>query len=505
MSFSKPLLYLSILVIAVCGIIYELIIGAVSAYLWGDSVLYFSLTIGLYMSAMGLGAYFSKYVGSRLFDIFVASEVLIGLVGGCSALVLFWTYTGTEYYELMMVAVTLLIGMGVGLEIPVLIRMLDSNEDLRLNVAHVLSYDYVGGLIGALIFPLLLLPYLGLLRTALLLGLSNLLIAGLNLFRHRGLLRFFPLLAILTGLCAFAEAMAFWRAPQLEHALEQRIHRDEVVVSVQTPYQKLTVTQWHRDIRLFINGGLQFSSLDEYRYHESLVHVPMAAVARPQRVLLLGGGDGLAVRELLKYPTLKEIVLVDIDPQMTALFREHERLRELNQDSLNDPRVRLVHEDAFKFVERDTQFYDLVLIDLPDPSHTALTKLYALPFYEMLRKRLSQQGVLVTQSTSPFFAKNAFWCIHKTLSATGMSVYPYQVDIPSFGNWGFQLASQKALSLSDLRLPPNLALRFLNPETLATLFVFPPDLKTDLRPIALNTLLHPVLLTYYKQGWNGIR
>lgn len=505
MSFSKPLLYLSILVIAVCGIIYELIIGAVSAYLWGDSVLYFSLTIGLYMSAMGLGAYFSKYVGSHLFDVFVASEVLIGLVGGCSALLLFWAYTGTEYYEFVMVTVTVLIGMGVGFEIPVLIRMLDADESLRLNVAHVLSYDYVGGLIGALIFPLLLLPYLGLLRTALLLGLSNLLIATLNLLRHRRLLRFFPLLATLTGLCALAEASAFWRAPQLEHALEQRLHRDQVVVSLQTRYQKLTVTQWHHDIRLFINGGLQFSSLDEYRYHESLVHVPMAAVSRPQRVLLLGGGDGLAVRELLKYRSLEEVVVVDIDPEMTALFREHPRLRELNQNSLQDPRVRLVHEDAFKFVEHDQAFYDVVLVDLPDPSHTALTKLYSVTFYEMLGKRLSQQGVLVTQSTSPFFAKAAFWCIHKTLAATGMSVYAYQTDIPSFGNWGFQMARRTPLNPHDLRLAPHLHLRFLNAETLPTLFVFPPDLKMDLRPIALNTLLRPVLLEYYKQGWNGIR
>lgn len=502
---SAPLVYLSILVIAVCGIIYELIIGAVSAYLWGDSVLYFSVTIGLYMSAMGLGAFVSKYVRHRLFDVFVASEVLVGLIGGLSALFLFWIYSLSDWYELALIGVTVLIGMLVGLEIPLLIRILEDQTSLRQNVAHVLTYDYVGGLIGALAFPLLLLPQLGLIRTALVLGLSNLAVAGLNFIRHRALLKHFNLLLGGSLMVSGWLIYALWQAPELQVALEQRLYRDQVMFTRQTPYQSLTLTQWHDDIRLFINGGLQFSSLDEYRYHESLVHVPLSAVPHARRVLVLGGGDGLAVRELLKYPKLEQITLVDIDPEMTRLFREEDRLRELNGDSLRDPRVVIKHQDAYKYIEQSSAFYDVILVDLPDPSHTALSKLYSQGFYELLKRRLSLAGALVTQSTSPFFAREAFWCVNKTLTAAGFQVLPYQVEVPSFGNWGFQLALRRPLTPAKLRLRSGLKLAYLNQSTLESLFVLPEDLKTPLTDIQVNTLSHPVILGYYSRGWNGIR
>jgi spermidine synthase len=505
LSLSAPLVYLSILVIAVCGIIYELIIGAVSAYLWGDSVLYFSVTIGLYMSAMGLGAFLSKFVRERLFDVFVASEILIGLIGGCSALFLFWIYSLSDWYEIALVGVTVLIGMLVGIEIPLLIRLLESETSLRQNVAHVLTYDYIGGLIGALVFPLLLLPHLGLIRTALVLGLSNLAVAFVNFVRHRHLLKNFYLQ--LTGSLAVLILLSYalWQAPEIQVALEQRLYRDQVIMTRQTPYQSLTLTQWHDDVRLFINGGLQFSSLDEYRYHESIVHVPMAAVPHARRVLVLGGGDGLAVRELLKYPQIENIQLVDIDPEMTRIFSQEPRLRQLNQNSLSHAKLKIKHLDAYKFAEQDQAFYDLILVDLPDPSHTALSKLYSQGFYELLKRRLSLAGVMVTQSTSPFFAREAYWCIHKTLAAAGFKVLPYQVEVPSFGNWGFQLASNRLLRPEHFRLPAGLALRYLNPETLRSLFVLPEDLKIPLNDIAVSTLSQPVILQYYDRGWNGIR
>ncbi len=502
---SAPLVYLSILVIAVCGIIYELIIGAVSAYLWGDSVLYFSITIGLYMSAMGLGAFVSKFVRARLFDVFVASEILVGLLGGVSALFLFWIYSVSDWYELALIAVTVGIGMLVGLEIPLLIRILEDQSSLRQNVAHVLTYDYVGGLIGALAFPLILLPQLGLIRTALVLGLSNLAVAGLNFIRHRSLLRYFGLLICSCVIVCVWLCYALWQAPELQVALEQRLYRDQVILTRQTPYQSLTLTQWHEDIRLYINGGLQFSSLDEYRYHESLVHVPMSAVPHAKRVLVLGGGDGLALRELLKYPKIQHITLVDIDPEMTRLFSEEDRLRKLNQDSLRNSRVSIKHQDAYKFVETNSEIYDVILVDLPDPSHTALSKLYSQGFYELLKRRLSLAGALVTQSTSPFFAREAFWCINKTLDAAGFQVLPYQVEVPSFGNWGFQLALRRPLRPQNLQLESELFLRYLNQATLESLFILPEDLRISLTEIKINSLSEPVILGYYSHGWNGIR
>lgn len=501
---STPLLYLSILVIAVCGIVYELIIGAVSSYLWGDSVFYFSVTIGLYMSAMGLGAFVSKFIRSYLFDAFVLSEILIGLAGGGSSLFLFWAYTAGDWYEVAMVGVTLLIGSLVGIEIPLLIRLMEQQETLRRNVAHVLTYDYIGGLFGALLFPLIFLPVLGLIRTALVLGIMNVLIALFNFIRHRQLLKFigfqiFGALFVLGGQSYF-----LLTSQTQQELLEQRLYRDQVIFSRQTPYQQLTITRWHKDIRLFINGGLQFSSLDEYRYHESLVHVPFAAVKSAESVLVLGGGDGLAVREILKYPEVKKITLVDLDPEMTRIFQSEAFLRELNHGSLSHSKVRIVHQDAFKFAETDMGLYDIILVDLPDPSHTALAKLYSQEFYQFLRKRLSYAGILVTQSTSPFFAQEAFWCIHKTLKHTGLNVLPYHVEVPSFGNWGFQLASVQPLRPENLRLRHN-HLRFLNSQILQALFYFPQDLKQDLKHLKINSLFQPVLLNYYDKGWNGIR
>lgn len=505
LGLSAPLVYLSILIIAVCGIVYELIIGAVSSFLWGDSIYYFSVTIGLYMSAMGLGAFLSKFLKQDLFDWFVGSEIFVGIFGGSSALFLFWAYANTEFYEYAFVAITVLIGMLVGLEIPLLIRILESQESLRKNVANVLSYDYIGGLIGALAFPVIFLPYLGLLKAAALLGISNLIVAGLNFLRHRRYLRHFSLLFLTTLLSALWLGYSFIFAPQLEFALEQRLYRDQVVFNQQTPYQKLTVTQWHNDIRLFINGGLQFSSLDEYRYHESLVHVPFAAVPHAQNILVLGGGDGLALREILKYPRVKQVTLVDIDPKMTDLFSQLPLLTQLNQNSLSSPKVKIIHQDAFKFVENSQQFFDIILVDLPDPSHTGLSKLYSQSFYEMVKRHLSLRGVMVTQSTSPFFAPEAFWCIHKTLQSAELKVYPYHVEIPSFGNWGFNLASQQKFSVKDLKLADTIKTRFLNPEMLASLFVFPEDLHFEEQQLKINTLIQPVILQYYNRGWNSIR
>ncbi len=454
---------------------------------------------------MGLGAFISKFIKTHLFDWFVGSEILIGLIGGSSALCLFWFYADTEVYEYGFVLITVLIGMLVGVEIPLLIRILEEQENLRQNVAHALTYDYIGGLVGALAFPVLLLPQLGLLRTAAVLGLLNLLAAGINFIRHRKLLKVFPLLLSATLATASFLTYTLIQSPHLQFALEQKLYRDQVIVSAQTPYQQLTVTQWHNDIRLFINGGLQFSSLDEYRYHESLVHVPMSQVPNPQRVLILGGGDGLAVREVLKFQSVKQIDLVDIDPEMTRIFTEIPLLSALNQQSLTDSKLQIHHQDAFSFVEADSHFYDVILVDLPDPSYTGLSKLYSRGFYELLKKRLSAQGVLVTQSTSPFFAPQAFWCINKTLKSTGLKVYPYQVEIPSFGNWGFQLAAHEELEPAHFRLASNLKNRFLNTEMVHSLFVLPEDIESDASQVEVNTLMKPVILQYYNQGWNSIR
>lgn len=503
---STSILYLSILIIAVCGIIYELIIGTVSAYLWGDSIWYFSVTIGLYMSALGLGAYLSKFLNHKLFDAFVLTEIGVGLIGGCSALLLFWVYALTDYYEVFMVLITLAIGGMVGLEIPLLIRVLENKESLKDNVANVLTYDYIGGLFGALLFPVLLLPFLGIIKTALLLGILNLLVACLNFWRNRVLLSHMSLMAGLSLLVGILLTYLLITSQHQSELVTQQLYRDKVVFTQQTPYQKLTLTQWHKDIRLYINGHLQFSSLDEYRYHESLVHIPLSVLKEPTQVLILGGGDGLAIRELLKYPTIKKIVLVDLDPAMIQVSRDNPLLNQLNQGSLESSKLQIINQDAYKYIENSSEFFDAILIDLPDPNHTALAKLYSRTFYELIARRLNYRGVMVTQSTSPYFAREAYWCIHQTLKQTSLNVYPYHVEVPSFGNWGFQLATKEAIQPEQLKLKVSLSkLKFLNQSTLTNLFKFPQDLRLNLATIQPNTIIRPILLNYYQKGWESMR
>lgn len=377
--------------------------------------------------------------------------------------------------------------------------------ELRTNVAFVLSADYVGGLLGSIVFPLLLLPRLGLIQTSALIGLGNVAVAGLVLGRwgvkapvHRALAGAALGAATLLG-------MVLWWAQPLERYLEQRLYRDPIVMALQTPYQHLTLTRSGVDTRLFINGALQFSSLDEYRYHEALVHVPLGFRRDARRVLILGGGDGLAARELLKYPGIRWVVLVDLDPAVTRLARTDRVLRDLNAGSLSDPRLVVVNRDAYKYLEQGTPAFDAILVDLPDPENTATVKLYSREFYRMAGKHLQPNGVLVTQSTSPFFARLAFWCIHKTLASAGFQVYAYHLNVPSFGDWGFNLASFRPLRLSQFRLEP-VPLRYLKEEQVPGLFRFGADEDGTVWPeLQVNTLINPVLLRYYRMGWDRMR
>ena len=492
-----PLLF-SVFVIAACAIVYELMIATISSYLLGDSIYQFSVTIGLFLTSMGIGSYLSRRIHRNLLMAFIAIELLIGAVGGTSALVLYFTFGALRsIYGPIMYGVIAVIGILVGLEIPILTRLLSEKYTLRINIANVLSFDYLGGLLGSLAFPLLLLPYLGLIRTALVVGLLNVGVAGLVLGsawrrlpqRRRAAVILLAVVALL-GI-GLAHSDTLWQQ------LEQQLYRDPVVYSTQTPYQHITITQWRDDIRLFLDGNLQFSSLDEYRYHESLVHPAMAAARDRSWVLVLGGGDGLAAREVLKYPDVKQVTLVDLDPQMTGLFKSEPELTKLNQNSLNDARVRVVNTDAFKFLEEDTGFYGVILADLPDPRNENLQKLYTVEFYRLASRRLAAGGVFATQATSPYFAPEAFWCIYASMQEVWPQTAPYHASVPTFGDWGFIVASQARLNPDDLKLA--VPTRFLDAPTLRSLFVFPADMPTlQEQP---NSMIQPVLPGYYREGW----
>ncbi|MDX1932999.1 MAG: polyamine aminopropyltransferase [Capsulimonadales bacterium] len=490
----------SVFLVAACGLIYELLIATISSYLLGSSVTQFSLCIGTFIGAMGLGSYVSQFVGRNLLSTFLTVEIVLGTVGGLSAWTLFaaYAYLGAGYYVALF-GLLILIGGLVGIELPLLTRLLGRYGALRTTIAHALSFDYVGSLLGSVAFPLVLLPLLGTTRTAFVVGLLNLGIAMYNLhvFRHRLPIRG-PWTATLLATAGLAAGVAF--ADRGASLLERRLYEDAILFARQTPYQKIIITRQRDDIRLYLDGNIQFSANDEYRYHESLVHPAMRLSASREEVLILGGGDGLGVREALKYPDVRRVTLVDIDPEMTRLARTYPALVRLNENALNDPRVRVVHTDAFKFLEEGSDRYGVIIADLPDPNHEALAKLYAREFYRLARTRLGVGGVFVTQATSPLVAREAFWCIEKTMSEAGFRTTPYHVYVPSFGEWGFILAGVEAApKLTGMRLAESpVPTRFLNSASAIGMAAF--DADTDRVVSEPSTLDFPRILDLYEKG-----
>lgn len=335
-------------------------------------------------------------------------------------------------------------------------------------------------------------------------GALNLAVAGLSLllFRHWA-----SWLQVTVWTLAFVATMvALWQSEKLVSVTEAELFEDDVILSEATPYQQITVTRYRDRVRLFLDHSIQFDTLDEHRYHEPLVHPAMALAPRRASILVLGGGDGMAARELLRYPDVESVTLVDLDPRVTQIFRDHPELSAMNGSALSDPRVTIVNDDAWKFLERDERIYDVVIIDLPDPKSIALSRLYSRQFYGLLAERLSGQGVLVTQAGSPFFARQAFWSVVTTLESSrnpqqpgqGLFTKPYHSYVPSFGEWGFVLASPVPLSGRDLDVPNGLS--YLTPDVWQAAQVFGADM--DRVAAKSNTLQTHVLAGYYLDGWD---
>lgn len=496
----QPALLGIVTVIATSGLIYELVTGTLASYVLGDSVTQFSLVIGLYLFAMGIGSYLSKFLEDKLLERFVEIELCLALAGGLSAPLLFKVYTAAAAFRFALYGVVLLIGTLVGLEIPLLIRLLQFSLDLKELVARVLTLDYIGALIASLLFPMLLLPRLGVHQTSLFFGILNAVVALLATF-------LFPLdrsiafrLRVQCVLITVMLCVGFGWVTKFVDRSETVYFGAPIIYATQSPYQRIVITRSPRTTRLFLNGNLQFSSDDEQRYHEVLVHPAVAALGHdPHSVLVLGGGDGLAVRELLKYESIERILLVDLDSAMTDAFRTLPVARELNKAAFDDPRVKIHNEDAFKFLEESRDSFDLVVVDFPDPSNYAVGKLYTDAFYHLLRERLSFRGVGVVQATSPQYARESYWCIVQTLETAGFRTAPLHVYVPSFGDWGFvliggdNLAAPGALRIDAARL------RWLDSAGFPELFRFPRD--TGRIPTVTNRLNDQKLVAIYSREW----
>ena len=502
---QSSLLLFSAFLIAACGLVYELIAGTVSSYLLGDSVTQFSRTIGVYLFAMGVGSYLSRFILRNAIEKFIDLEIALALVGGFAAPLLFVVFSFTAHYALVLYALLIVIGTLVGLEIPLLLRILKDRMNFRDLVARVLSLDYIGGLVAAVSFPILLLrPEVGLIRASILAGVLNVLVAfvAIYVFKQQVRLR---LLLVRACLVLLVLVIGLIYSKPLQGFLDQELHNDPVVYSEQSHYQKIVMTSWHEYFSLFLNNNLQFNSFDEYRYHEALVHVPMQialdrrSANAPLQVLIMGGGDGLAIREFLRYPNVSRIDLVDIDPAMTKLARQHPWLKELNGNALADKRVNVYHEDAFIFIQKPQRLYDVVILDFPDPGNFAIGKLYSDMFFHRLKRVLAPGAVAVTQSTSPFVARTAFWCIHNTVESQGYKTLPYHAYVPSFGEWGFVAFAREPLQM-PVKLQLAAQMRFLTKELLQSMAFFPADMAR--LPTEIQTLMTQNLVHYYEREWH---
>jgi spermidine synthase len=427
----------------------------------------------------------------------VEIEIAVAFVGGFAAPTLFFAFSLGRWFQPVFFAVVVVIGTLVGLEIPLMLRILKDAVAFKELVAQVLTFDYLGALVASLAFPLFLLPRLGLVRTCLLFGLLNVAVAfaSIHLFRDRlgppGTLLLKA--AVVTALLL----AGFAGADRLTTLAEEQLYADPVVLTRTTPYQRIVVTQNRAGFQLFLNGHLQFSSVDEYRYHEALAHPAMASVARARRVLVLGGGDGLAVREVLKHPEVESVTLVDLDPAMTELARKNPLFVKLNAGSLLSPKVTVVNDDAMTWLEEGKDLFDVMLVDFPDPGSFAVGKLYTSRFYALAARRLDPDGALAVQSTSPLFARRSFWIIEQTIAAAGFATRPYHVSVPSFGEWGYVLGKRAPFEPPS-RVPAGL--RFLASGQLAAMFSFSPDMQKPAE-VPVNRLNDQVLVHTYDREW----
>lgn len=496
------LLLISVIVIATCGLVYELIAGTAASYLLGDSVTQFSTVIGCYLFAMGAGSWLTKYVERNLIGVFIKVEILVGAIGGASAMLLFLLFDHVASFRVLLYFLVFIIGMLVGVEIPLLLRILKDRIEFRELVSRVLALDYLGALFASILFPLVLVPYLGLVKSSFLFGMLN---VGVAVWVIYALKDEVPALAA-TRFSAIAVlvmlTLGFVYSERIMGIAESGAYPGSVIFSQSTPYQRIVITKTRHDLRLFLNSNLQFSSVDEYRYHEALVHPALAALENPKTVLIFGGGDGLAVREVLKYPSVEKVVLVDLDPAMTELFSRSDILTGLNNNSLLSEKLEVVHKDAFIWVREMQQAanppkFDAVISDVPDPSNFSIGKLYSKTFFTALKSIVHDRSIIAVQSTSPLIARKAFWCVNNTLRDAGFKTAPYHLNVPAFGEWGYVIAS-----LSDYTPPDKFpeGLKYITARSAADMFYFPPDMAhLDTK---IQRLDDQALVRYFDQEWS---
>lgn len=537
----RILLAFIVLFLGGSGLVYEYCISTLATHLLGNSIEQFSLIIALMLFAMGLAGLAQRWMRDpdRVAEWFVLLETGLGLVGGASAVLLYLAFAWLDHFRLVLYGLALLIGFGIGLEIPLLLRINRIwRADLRDNVGDVFSLDYIGALLGAVVWAFILLPLFPLDRISLFLGLANMVAAAITLAAFWRYVQRKVLVIGALGGSAAALAALTWAAPALIIEARQQLYADPIRHHVQSPYQDIAVTGRGARFALYLNGHLQFDSEDEHIYHELLVHpAMMAATDPPRRVLVLGGGDGLAVREVLRWPSVERVLLVDLDPAVTALARTYPPLVDLNRGALADARVdvraaagvsegpsvpvtkaaerprdalagverqvaevSLLHLDADAYIRDIPSEWDVIIADFPDPSTPDLAKLFSLELYRSLRTRLRPGGVFALQSSSPYATRSAFWAVRDTLEAAGFVVASLHAHVPTFGEWGWHVA--RTDRMPSWHRPMPFTARYLDPPDaiLAAASVFPPPMARPPGPPRVSTRLDPWVMRLYQRG-----
>lgn len=495
------LLLFAVFVIATCGLIYELVAGTLASYLLGDSVKQFSFIIGVYLFSMGIGSYFAKFIKKNQLNTFIEIEIIVGVVGGLSSVILFLLFEKVAYFQFILYFLVFITGCLVGLEIPLLMNILKDKVKFSDLVSNVFTFDYIGALLASVLFPLVFIPYLGIIKTSLFFGMINLSVAISLCFILQNEIKkayflktkaIFSFLVLL-GFFVFSEKILSYS--------EEKLYGENIVFTNTTPYQRIVLTHQKNDYKLYLNNNLQFSSADEYRYHEALVHPAMSSAVNVNNVLVLGGGDGLAVREIAKYKDVKNITLVDLDHQMTKIFKTNPVLKKLNNNSFDNPKLKVFNKDAFLWVKENHEKFNVVIIDFPDPSSYSLGKLYSLKFYKALDKILASNAVVVIQTTSPYFAPKSFWCINKTVQTVFPNTDAYHVYVPSFGEWGYTITSNNPSFKFDAVNRKVDNLRFYTYDY-RNLNQFSKDMIA--KDVEINRLDNQILVRYFDEEWGKL-
>jgi len=485
------------------GIVAEYVLSTLASYFIGNAILQFTLIVSIMLFAMGLGSRLSKSFNSNIIFWFVITELTLSVLVSFSAIASYIAFGVTNNSWLVIYLLSITIGLLIGLEIPFATRINEEYEELRLNISNILEKDYFGSLVGGLFFAFVGLPYLGLTYTPFVLGFINLIISfwlfyvlkdAISQKLRKGLFIGYAIvfIGILAG-CMYAEPLVLFG--------EQAKYKDKIVFSEQTKYQKLVITKWKDWHSLYINGNQQLSTFDEFLYHEPMVHSALGLTENKQHILVLGGGDGCIVRELLKYPTIQSVDLVDLDPKMLEIGKTNPIFTDINNNALNHSKVSTFTADAFNYLETSTKKYDVILVDLPDPNNVDLNKLYTKEFYKLCYYNLNEEGTFITQSGSPYYATKAFYCVDKTLKSAGFETLPLHNQILTLGEWSWILGKKQPISkvtLNRIDLK-DLKLKWLTQDAFSALSAFGKPLA-DTTGIEVNTIFSPKLYIYYKQG-----